>query len=61
LKVGSFGGSLQIGGGATEAIAEWLDINGDGLPDKVYRDSDGAGDGDSGDLNDVNRGPIATA
>ncbi len=55
LKVGSFGGSLQIGGGATEAIAEWLDINGDGLPDKVYRDSDGIG----GDLNDVNRnGPI---
>jgi RHS repeat-associated protein len=54
-KVGSFGGSLQIGGGATEAIAEWLDINGDGLPDKVYRDSDGTG----GDLNDVNRnGPI---
>ena len=54
-KVGSFGGSLQIGGGATEAIAEWLDINGDGLPDKVYRDSDGVG----GDLNDVNRnGPI---
>ena len=55
LKVGSFGGSLQIGGGATEAISEWLDINGDGLPDKVYRDSDGIG----GDINDVNRnGPI---
>jgi RHS repeat-associated protein len=54
-KIGSFGGSLQIGGGATEAIAEWLDINGDGLPDKVYRDSNGA----NGDLNDVNRdGPI---
>lgn len=54
-KVGSFGGSLQIGGGATEAIAEWLDINGDGLSDKVYRDSDGSG----GDTNDVNRdGPI---
>ncbi len=48
LKVGSFGGSLQIGGGATEAIAEWLDINGDGLPDKVYRDSDGQG-GDASD------------
>ncbi|MCU0508491.1 MAG: hypothetical protein MUC34_08820 [Anaerolineae bacterium] len=54
-KIGSFGGSLQIGGGATEAIAEWLDINGDGLADKVYRDSDGV----DGDLNDVNRnGPI---
>jgi RHS repeat-associated protein len=54
-KVGSFGGSLQIGGGATEAVAEWLDINGDGLSDKVYRDSDGV----DGDTNDVNRnGPI---
>lgn len=36
-KVGSFGGSLQVGGGATDAISEWLDINGDGLPDKVFR------------------------
>src|SRR5439155_25884731 len=54
-KVGSFGGSVQIGGGATEAIAEWLDINGDGLPDKVDRDSDGVG----GDVNDINRdGPL---
>jgi RHS repeat-associated protein len=64
LKVGSFGGSLQIGGGATEAIAEWLDINGDGLPDKVYRDSDGTPNpadtsNTSGDANDTNRdGPI---
>jgi hypothetical protein len=50
LKVGSFGGSIQIGGGVTEALAEWLDLNGDGLPDKVYRDPDG---------NDVDRnGPI---
>ncbi len=50
LKVGSFGGSLQIGGGATEALSEWLDINGDGLPDKVFRDPSG---------NDVDRnGPI---
>jgi len=54
-KVGSFGGALQIGGGATEALAEWLDINGDGLPDKVYRESDGSG----GELNDTSRdGPI---
>jgi YD repeat-containing protein len=45
-KVGSFGGALQIGGGATEALAEWLDINGDGLPDKVYRDPDHNGDPD---------------
>lgn len=53
-KVGSFGGALQLGGGATEAIAEWLDVNGDGLPDKVYRDPD-----DSGDPDDILRnGPI---
>ncbi len=37
-KLGSFGGSLQLGGGATEALAEWIDLNGDSLPDKVYRD-----------------------
>ena len=37
-KVGSFGVSLQIGGGGTEAISEWIDLNGDGLPDKVFDD-----------------------
>ncbi|WP_153395385.1 SpvB/TcaC N-terminal domain-containing protein [Ornithinicoccus halotolerans] len=36
-KVGSFGASLQIGGGTTTSHAEWLDINGDSLPDKVFR------------------------
>ena len=36
--VGSFGASIQIGAGGTEALAEWLDLNGDGLPDKVFRD-----------------------
>ncbi|WP_154402237.1 SpvB/TcaC N-terminal domain-containing protein [Ornithinimicrobium cavernae] len=36
-KNGSFGGSLQIGGGNTQALAEWLDINGDSLPDKVWK------------------------
>ncbi|GAA1060582.1 SpvB/TcaC N-terminal domain-containing protein [Agromyces bracchium] len=36
-KVGSFGGSFQVGGGRTEAIGEWLDLDGDGLPDKVFR------------------------
>jgi RHS repeat-associated protein len=52
-KLGSIGGSLQIGGGATEAISEWLDINGDGLPDKVYRASTAS------DPNDVARnGPV---
>ena len=37
-KVGSFGGSVQIGGGGTEALAEWIDLNGDTLPDKVWKD-----------------------
>ena len=52
-KLLSVGGSLQIGGGATEAISEWLDINGDGLPDKVYRAATAS------DPNDIARnGPI---
>lgn len=37
-KNGSFGVAFQIGGGGTEALAEWIDLNGDTLPDKVYRD-----------------------
>jgi RHS repeat-associated protein len=37
-KVGSFGGSIQIGAGGTEALAEWIDLNGDSLPDKVWKD-----------------------
>ncbi len=41
LKEGSFGGAITINGGATEAQAEMLDINGDGLPDKVFRDGGG--------------------
>ncbi len=36
-KEGSFGGAFTISGGATEAQAEFIDINGDGLPDKVFR------------------------
>lgn len=49
-KVLSFGGSIQLGGGVTEALAEFIDLNGDTLPDKVYRDPAG---------NDVDRnGPI---
>jgi RHS repeat-associated protein len=36
-KNGSFGGAFTINGGATEALAEMLDINGDGLPDKIFR------------------------
>jgi len=36
-KEGSFGGAFAISGGATEADAEFIDINGDGLPDKVFR------------------------
>lgn len=41
LKVGSFGGSLTISGGATEGVAELMDINGDMLPDKVFRSGPG--------------------
>ncbi len=35
-KVGSFGASIQIGGGQTDGIEELIDLNGDGLPDKVF-------------------------
>ena len=37
-KVGSFGGSIQIGAGGTNALSEWIDLNGDNLPDKVFLD-----------------------
>ncbi len=37
-KTVAIGASVTINGGATEGVAEFLDINGDGLPDKVYRD-----------------------
>jgi RHS repeat-associated protein len=43
-KTGSFGGAIAIKGGATEALAEMFDIDGDLLPDKVFRD--------------VNNGPV---
>jgi len=45
-KTGSVGGSLTFDGAATESVAEFLDINGDNLPDKVYADS--AGDAPGG-------------
>ena len=35
-KTGSFGGSLTFDGATTESLAEFIDINGDSLPDKVY-------------------------
>ncbi len=37
-KVGSFGGSIQVGGGRTDGVEELIDLNGDGLPDKVWKD-----------------------
>ncbi|MFF2275959.1 SpvB/TcaC N-terminal domain-containing protein [Agromyces sp. NPDC058126] len=37
-KVGSFGASIQIGGGQTDGIEEFIDLNGDGLPDKVFKE-----------------------
>ena len=36
-KTGSFGGSLTLNGGDTESLVEFIDINGDALPDKVFR------------------------
>jgi RHS repeat-associated protein len=38
-KNGSFGGSVTLEGATTESLLEFLDINGDGLPDKVFRDN----------------------
>jgi RHS repeat-associated protein len=40
-KVGSFGGGFELSGGDTTAIAEWIDLNGDSLPDKVFTSSSG--------------------
>jgi len=40
-KTTSIGGALSVNGGATEAVVEFLDINGDGLPDKVFREVPG--------------------
>ena len=37
-KNGSFGATFQIGGGGTDALAEWIDLNGDTLPDKVWKE-----------------------
>ena len=34
-------GSFQVGGGRTDALGEWIDLDGDGLPDKVFRDGAG--------------------
>ena len=40
-KEGSFGLVAKFGGGDTSNRSEFLDINGDGLPDKVWRNSSG--------------------
>jgi RHS repeat-associated protein len=37
-KTFSFGVGLELSGGDTEAVAEWTDLNGDNLPDKVFLD-----------------------
>lgn len=44
-KTGSAGGSFAMNGSTNRSIVEFLDINGDGLPDKVYRASAGSSDG----------------
>ena len=64
-KTFSFGVGLELSGGDTEAIAEWIDLNGDNLPDKVFLDGSnvkfrlnttgaaGAGDAGNWPLKDV--------
>jgi hypothetical protein len=41
IKTGSAGGSIEGGGGITSTVSEWIDINGDSLPDKVFYGLDG--------------------
>ncbi|GAB3051208.1 hypothetical protein GCM10027053_08200 [Intrasporangium mesophilum] len=36
-KTGSAGGSFSMNGSTGESVIEFMDLNGDGLPDKVYR------------------------
>ncbi|MCH9672635.1 MAG: hypothetical protein K0U93_14445, partial [Gammaproteobacteria bacterium] len=38
-KTGSFGGAFSVDASQTEGIVEFMDINGDLLPDKVFRES----------------------
>lgn len=40
-KLGSFGGSVTLDGAQTNSISEFMDLNGDNLPDKVFKGSDG--------------------
>jgi YD repeat-containing protein len=40
-KTGSFGAGIELSGGDTNSVAEWVDLNGDNLPDKVF-ESNGA-------------------
>ena len=37
-KTFSVGVGIELSGGDTEAIVEWIDLNGDNLPDKVFLD-----------------------
>lgn len=40
-KLGSFGGSVTLDGAQTSSLSEFMDLNGDNLPDKVFKDDDG--------------------
>lgn len=40
-KIGSFGGSFNIAGGQTNEVSTLVDLDGDGLPDKVWVSSSG--------------------
>ncbi len=43
MKTGSFGVGLELSGGDSKALVEWVDLNGDNLPDKVYKDETDGG------------------
>jgi YD repeat-containing protein len=40
-KLGSFGGSVTLDGAQTNSISEFMDLNGDNLPDKVFKGAGG--------------------
>ncbi|HSO70575.1 MAG TPA: SpvB/TcaC N-terminal domain-containing protein, partial [Arachnia sp.] len=41
LKTGSFGAGIELSGADSSSLIEWIDLNGDNLPDKVFLADDG--------------------
>ncbi|MHA6525880.1 SpvB/TcaC N-terminal domain-containing protein [Tessaracoccus sp. G1721] len=41
LKTGSFGAGIELSGADSSSLVEWIDLNGDNLPDKVFQADDG--------------------